>query len=192
MLPMKREELLEQVRLFTDKAHGEQMRKYSPERYIVHPIRVMKMVSEYIQDPAVLSAAILHDVLEDTAVSKQELKTFLYSLMADQQAEKALNIVVELTDIYTKENYPQYNRRKRKRLEADRIKKASAESHTIKYADIIDNVPEITEHDPDFAARFNAECLDLLYHMKKGVMELREKAFATVNDCMKVLKTNIQ
>lgn len=189
---MKREELLEQVRLFTDKAHGEQMRKYSPERYIVHPIRVMKMVSEYIQDPAVLSAAILHDVLEDTAVSKQELKTFLYSLMVDQQAEKALNIVVELTDIYTKENYPQYNRRKRKRLEADRIKKASAEAHTFKYADIIDNVPEITEHDPDFAARFNAECLDLLYHMKKGVMELREKAFATVNDCMKVLKTNIQ
>ena len=178
--------------MFTDRSHGEQMRKYSPERYIVHPMRVMKMVSEYTQDPSVLSAAILHDVLEDTAVSKQELKTFLYSLMEDHQADKALNIVVELTDIYTKENYPEYNRRKRKRLEADRIWKASGESHTIKYADIIDNVPEITANDPDFAARFLVECRDLLFHMKKGVKELREKAFTTIDDCMQKLKIKIQ
>lgn len=189
---MSKEEIIEQVRLFTDHSHGEQKRKYSPERYIVHPMRVMEMVAEYTQDPAVLSAAILHDVLEDTAVTKHELKTFLNSLMEDHQADKAFRIVLELTDIYTSENYPHYNRRKRKRLEAERIKKTSSESHTIKYADIIDNVPEITEHDPDFAVRFLAECMDLLYHMKKGVMELREKAFATVNDCMQVLKTNIQ
>lgn len=188
---MKREEILEQVRLFTDRSHGEQMRKYSPERYIVHPMRVMKMVSEYNQDTAMLTAAILHDVLEDTAVSKHELKTFLYTLMEGHQADRAFNLVVELTDIYTKNNYPQYNRRKRKRLEADRIKKTSGESHTIKYADIIDNVPEITVHDPDFAALFVVECKDLLFHMRKGVVELRERAFTTVDDCMQKLKINI-
>ncbi|MGN6567929.1 MAG: hypothetical protein ACTHJ0_08255 [Flavipsychrobacter sp.] len=34
---------LEEVIAFADKAHGSQMRKYTPERYIVHPIRVMEL-----------------------------------------------------------------------------------------------------------------------------------------------------
>lgn len=56
------EEVLEQIRDFADKAHGEQMRKYTPERYIVHPVRVMKICREYTDDITVLAAALLHDV----------------------------------------------------------------------------------------------------------------------------------
>ena len=34
------EDILLKVKDFADRAHGEQMRKYTPERYIVHPERL--------------------------------------------------------------------------------------------------------------------------------------------------------
>ena len=69
--------ILASVRSFADEAHGEQVRKYSDERYIQHPIRVMETVQDYIADVPVLAAALLHDVLEDTSVTKRELSQFL-------------------------------------------------------------------------------------------------------------------
>src|SRR5690606_23122807 len=96
------------------KAHGEQLRKYTPDRYIVHPIRVMLICQEYTDDIAMLSAALLHDVLEDTPVQKDELKGFLMTVMSPEQAITTLKYVVELTDVFTKKDYPALNRRKRK------------------------------------------------------------------------------
>ena len=74
-------ETLRKVAEFADRAHGDQMRKYTPARYIVHPLRVMETVREYSQDEAVLAAAILHDVLEDTSTKKKEMREFLYTEM---------------------------------------------------------------------------------------------------------------
>src|SRR4051794_3678874 len=133
------------------------MRKYTPERYIVHPIRVMETCKKYTNDITMLAAALLHDVLEDTSVTKDELKAFLLSLMSEKDATKTVQLVEELTDVFIKENYPTWNRKKRKRFEAKRLEKVSAEAQTIKYADIIDNAPEITEKDCDFAQRFIPE-----------------------------------
>ncbi|WP_297333190.1 hypothetical protein [Flavobacterium sp.] len=39
---MTKEEILHRIREYADDAHGSQMRKYTPERYIVHPVRVME------------------------------------------------------------------------------------------------------------------------------------------------------
>ena len=39
------EEVLKQVEQYADRAHSDQRRKYSPERYIVHPVRVMKFAA---------------------------------------------------------------------------------------------------------------------------------------------------
>lgn len=64
---------LYKIQQFADNAHGEQMRKYSDERYIVHPIRVMETCSAYTDKIQILAAALLHDVLEDTPVSEMEL-----------------------------------------------------------------------------------------------------------------------
>jgi (p)ppGpp synthase/HD superfamily hydrolase len=75
------EEILQQVRDFADKAHGGQMRKYTPERYIVHPVRVMNICREYTSDVTILAAALLHDVIEDTPVKKEEIREFLLTLL---------------------------------------------------------------------------------------------------------------
>jgi (p)ppGpp synthase/HD superfamily hydrolase len=137
----------------------------------------------------VLAAAILHDVLEDTSTTPAQIKVFLSTIMNETDTDHTLDLVIELTDVYTKHHYPKFNRRKRKGMEADRIELISAEAQTIKYADILDNSREIAEHDPDFAPVFLRECRMLLQKMKKGNANLREKAIEVLRQEIKQLKT---
>lgn len=174
--------MLEAITHFADMAHGDQMRRYTPERYIVHPVRVMKICSEYTSDMAVLAAALLHDVLEDTPVTAGEITSFLTGLLGDPLAKRTLQLVIELTDVYTKDNYPKWNRRKRKEKEVQRLGTTSAEAQTIKYADIIDNASEIITADPDFARVFVHECRAIVNSMSKGIPALHERALKTMAD----------
>jgi guanosine-3',5'-bis(diphosphate) 3'-pyrophosphohydrolase len=173
---MEAREILEQVIAFTDRAHAEQMRKYTPDRYIVHPVRVMELLKEYTSDISVLAAAIMHDVLEDTPVKEEEIRRFLRTFMDERTAERTVSLVVELTDVYIKADYPQLNRRKRKDMEVERMARTSPDAQTIKYADIIDNCREIVTHDPSFARVFLRECSNLLRKMRGGNQELHKKA----------------
>lgn len=174
-------EILQTVEAFTDRAHGDQMRKYAPQdRYIVHPMRVMRLCEAYTQSLPVLAAAILHDVLEDTDVTKSELSAFLSNIMPARDAERTLQLVVELTDVYVKENYPEWNRRKRKAAELKRIVQNSPDAQTIKYADILDNCQGMSEQETDFAPVFLRECRQLLKSMEKGNPELKARAEAVV------------
>ena len=179
--------ILQKIIAFADKSHGEQLRRYEPDRYIVHPVRVMETCKEYTDDITVLAAAVLHDVLEDTPVTKEELYAFLITLMTADEVKKTIHLVEELTDVYIKSEYPQLNRKRRKNKEADRLEKTSAEAQTIKYADIIDNAPEIAEKDVDFAKRFLPEYRALLKKITKGDPDLYERAKETVNKCISSL-----
>lgn len=182
--------ILEKVKSFAGEAHKEQKRKYSPEPYIVHPIRVMEICSKYTDNVSILSAALLHDVLEDTSVTDDELAEFLNSLMPKEAAAKTLKLVVELTDVYIKKDYPKWNRRKRKSMEVERIEKTSPESQTIKYADIIDNSTEIVHEDPDFARVYLHECRTLLRKTDKGNPELYQRTVETIQACLERLDPN--
>jgi len=183
------EEALEKIRDFADKAHGSQLRKYTPERYIVHPVRVMEICLSYTKNVSVLAAALLHDVLEDTSVKEEEMLSFLAGILGHDEGVKTVKLVVELTDIYTKQNYPKWNRKKRKSKESQRIEASSAEAQTIKYADIIDNCKEIVEYDPEFAWVFIKECKGLLMKMLKGDADLYKLAVSTVKDCIARLES---
>lgn len=174
------EPVLEKIAAFADQAHGDQQRKYADERYIQHPLRVMQTCRHYGYSLPVLAAAILHDVLEDTDTTPQRIMKFLSTVMNKTDADKTLALVIELTDIYTKEQYPRMNRRERKTNEANRIEGISAEAQTIKYADIIDNAIGIAEHDADFAPVFLKECRRLLEKMQNGNKELRKEAMEIV------------
>lgn len=183
------DEILEQIKNFADEAHGNQQRKYSTERYIVHPVRVMKICEEYDNRTEVLAAALLHDVLEDTSKTEQELYRFLCDTLHPQQADRALLLVIELTDVYTKKAYPNWNRKKRKQKETERLSDTSAEAQTIKYADIIDNTNEIVVFDRHFAPKFLKECLHILELADKGNKSLRKMATDRVLSGLELLRS---
>jgi guanosine-3',5'-bis(diphosphate) 3'-pyrophosphohydrolase len=176
-------ETLEAIIKFTDNAHGEQMRKYTDERYIVHPVRVMQTCQQYSHDPALLAAALLHDVLEDTPVTESEIRSFLSSHLSADETNKAVQYVVELTDVFIKKKFPRMNRQKRKEKEADRLSRVSAEAQTIKYADIMDNAVNIVLHDQNFGSRYLKESQMILDVMQKGHPVLYERALHTVKEC---------
>ena len=61
---------------FSETAHRGQFRK-SGEPYITHPLAVASILSQWRLDAQGLAAALLHDVMEDTSVTKSELETDL-------------------------------------------------------------------------------------------------------------------
>ena len=180
-------EILKYIKEFTDRSHGQQVRKYSGERYIVHPVRVMETVREFNDDVAVLCAALLHDVLEDTPVTAHELESALVEVLDTEDAQRTLRFVIELTDILIKKYFPRMKRTLRKQKEVERLSSVSPEAQTIKYADIIDNVTDIVKQDADFAPVFVREAKAMLTAMTDGTPELRKRALALVDKCLLTL-----
>lgn len=76
MAPRCKAEDLENIqRAYTlaREAHGDQKRS-SGEPYITHPLQVAMMLAELNLDPPTVIAALLHDVVEDTSVSLDEVQ----------------------------------------------------------------------------------------------------------------------
>jgi RelA/SpoT family (p)ppGpp synthetase len=67
---------------FSDAAHQGQFRK-SGEPYIHHPVAVAEILSQWQLDGQTLCAALLHDVVEDTAVSKDDIAARFGKPVAD-------------------------------------------------------------------------------------------------------------
>lgn len=70
--PSADEGLINKAYIFTIKAHGEQKR-HSGDPYFAHPIEVAGILANLHLDVASICTALLHDVLEDTDVTREEL-----------------------------------------------------------------------------------------------------------------------
>lgn len=153
---------------FAMEAHYGQTRKYDGLPYIVHPIAVMTILREYTEDEDLLIAAVLHDTVEDTAVTLEDIENHFGYRVSD--------IVYGLTDIYTKEAYPEYNRAQRKRLEALRLGNEVYEVQLIKVCDITHNTSDIVKADPGFAKKYVEEKKFLLEQLTKAPVAIIERA----------------
>ena len=125
-------------------------------------------------------SAILHDVLEDTPMSENELWMELLTIVDTQMANDVIKLVRELTDVYTTENFPDFNRKARKEMESMRMGNISPRSQTIKYADLLDNGEDIMKNDPKFGELYLKEKRDILKYMNKGDQELYQKCLGMV------------
>ena len=122
---------------FAAQKHRDQRRKdkeVSP--YINHPISVAKIISEIgnIEDPEVLAAALLHDTIEDTETTVDEL--------IDNFGERVCSLVQEVTD---DKSLPKMERKQRQIEHAKEISEGAA---LIKLGDKISNVTDITNTPP--------------------------------------------
>lgn len=135
--------------IFATQAHEGQMRKYNMQPFILHPLRVMAAVAEETDDEDMLVAAVLHDAVEDTDITIEEIEKRFKGRVAE--------FVYNLTNQYTKEKHPNLNRLARKELEIERLAFITPEAALIKSKDIEDNTRHIEAENPEFAETYCVE-----------------------------------
>jgi (p)ppGpp synthase/HD superfamily hydrolase len=146
---------IEKVREFALAKHGEQKRKYDGAPYIQHLDNVAGILVEHgYDDPTLIAAALLHDTVEDTPTTVQEL--------VDEFGEEIAELVYWLTDT------EKGNRKARALQSAWRLARAPRNAKLIKLADIIDNGSTIMKHDPKFGPVFLAEKRLILQKMDES------------------------
>ena len=77
---------------FALERHKGQKRKGTGEPYIVHPERVVCILALFIDDPDLLSAAILHDVVEDSYTTIQEVYDIFGYIIGDLVGELTTDV----------------------------------------------------------------------------------------------------
>ncbi len=165
-------DLINRAKDFAHWAHDavEQKRKYTGEPYWHHTDAVAALVEEDGGTDEMIAAAHLHDTLEDVepvlikqgrVADLRKFQTVFYDFPAPVR-----DMVVELTHLYTAEEYPTWSRAERKNAEADRLGSVSNNSKTIKVYDLIHNTVSIVEYAPEFAKVYLREKADLLRQLK--------------------------
>jgi len=112
--------------------HRHQKRKgIIPIPFINHPIKVASLILNRINNPGleIVQAALLHDTLEDTKTTLEELR--------EKFGLRVAEIVNELTDNMSQPYYV------RKKLQIEKASKLSYEARCVKIADKISNVNDI-------------------------------------------------
>lgn len=157
--------LISQARDFAIARHAYQTRKYTGEPYHVHLSGVADLVASVPHTPQMIAAAWLHDTVEDTGTTGEEILQLFGSLIA--------SYVAALTDPLTPADG---NRAFRKACYRNRIADAAPECKTIKLADLIDNTGSIVKHDPKFAKVYLREKAELLEVLRDGDRTLWDRA----------------
>ena len=147
---------------FAKNAHSGQVRKYTGEPYVSHPIAVSKYLKLWHGESTdeMICAAILHDTVEDTDVTNFDIFTAFGSEVA--------TLVKWLTDISCPEDG---NRAARKLKDRLHTRDAPFEAQLIKCADLIHNSKSIIRYDQSFAKVYLKEkrlTLDLMSDKTKG------------------------
>lgn len=86
--------MIEKAIAFATQAHEGQVRKGTARPFILHPLEVGKIVATMTEDEEVISAAILHDTIEDCesvteAVIRREFTGRVASLVAQESEDKS-------------------------------------------------------------------------------------------------------
>jgi guanosine-3',5'-bis(diphosphate) 3'-pyrophosphohydrolase len=122
---------------FAAHKHKDQRRKDAEATpYINHPIGLAEVLHTDggVRDPVVIAAALLHDTIEDTETSYDELRGFF--------GEEVADTVVELTDTKF------LGKEARKRLQVAKAARASERARQVKLADKICNLRDILASPP--------------------------------------------
>ncbi len=128
---------------FAAQRHSGQTRKGNTKSpYINHPIKVVSLLIDFQEnDSNLLSAAALHDVIEDTARGDREIQQ-LEKIIEEKFGNKVLSIIWEVTD----DKQLPFKERKQKQIQD--TPNLSHEAKKIKIADKICNLTDLKEDPP--------------------------------------------
>ena len=156
---------------FASKAHEGQFRKGTKRPYIVHPIEVGDIVASMTRDEEVISAAILHDTIEDCQgitreILDEEFTPRVASMVAQESEDKSRTWM------------------ERKGATIRRLKDADREIQIIGLADKLSNMRDINRDYPvvgeELWNRFRMKDKDTIGWYYKGVRDALAKDFAGI------------
>ena len=128
-----------QAASFAAKKHRGQQRKGAVEEpYINHPLEVANLLANVgkVEDYDILIAALLHDTIEDTETTKEEI--------AELFGKRVSAMVLEVTD---DKSLPKAERKQKQIEHAPHL---SIGAKQIKLADKSSNIRDVIENPPDF------------------------------------------
>jgi len=161
--------LIERASTFARNAHIAQFREWTGEPYWNHLHEVAELVRNSGLPDDVVAAAYLHDTIEDTKVTFQDLETHFGLVIAE--------MVLMVTDISIGTGY---GRAVRKRMDCRYLAGASSYGQSIKLADLISNSGSVVECNPKFAGIYLPEKRALLEVLINGRYSLYVKAQETL------------
>jgi guanosine-3',5'-bis(diphosphate) 3'-pyrophosphohydrolase len=127
---------LKAVHFAADKHRSQRRKDAAQSPYIDHPIEVAQLLWEVggVRDAAVIVAALLHDTIEDTETTREEL--------GDRFGPEVLSLVLELTDNKS------LDKAERKRLQIANAPHKSAAAKLIALADKCCNLRDLLHSPP--------------------------------------------
>lgn len=132
---------------FARRAHEGQRRKYTARPYIEHPARVAGRVAAHPRaTEAMVAAAFLHDVVEDTTHTSADIEAVF--------GPEVAWLVGELTNPSRDSKAP---RKARKQMDIEHLATVSREAKIIKILDRIDNLRDMRDAPIGFRRLYCAE-----------------------------------
>ncbi|MBR3406101.1 MAG: bifunctional (p)ppGpp synthetase/guanosine-3',5'-bis(diphosphate) 3'-pyrophosphohydrolase [Bacteroidales bacterium] len=128
-------ELLDRAILFAVKAHAGTERRGKGFPYIVHPMEAMEIVATITPDQELLAAAALHDTVEDTNVTIEEIR--------DQFGERVANLVAAESDAFIEGKSEEETWHARKQAAMDRLAAAPHDAKIVALGDKLSNMRAI-------------------------------------------------
>lgn len=168
---------------FAFKAHFGMLRKDSDVPYIVHPIDVASILMKNGASEEVVAAGLLHDVIEDTGVTKDQI--------SKQFGEDVAELVYWATEPEQPRDDPDKKKtwKPRKAVTIEKIKKADREMKILSCADKLFNIRDtIEDHNRCGDAcweKFNASREDIAWYYR-SCWELSGQVRGTSLICLNI------
>lgn len=128
-------ELLDRAIVFAVKAHANTERRGKGYPYIVHPLEAVEIVATMTADQELLTAAVLHDTVEDTEVTVEQLKA--------EFGERIASLVADESDVMPEGMTEEDSWHQRKQAAIDRLSKASHDAKMVALGDKLSNMRAI-------------------------------------------------
>lgn len=128
-------ELLDRAIVFAVKAHANTERRGKGYPYIIHPLEAVEIVATMTPDQELLAAAVLHDTVEDTEVTVEQLRA--------EFGERVASLVADESDVMPEGMTEEDSWHQRKQAAIDRLSKASHDAKMVALGDKLSNMRAI-------------------------------------------------
>ncbi|MCR5532452.1 MAG: HD domain-containing protein [Paludibacteraceae bacterium] len=128
-------DLFDRAAVFAIRAHHNTERRGKGFPYIIHPMEAVEIVATITTDPELLAAAALHDTIEDTDVTVEQIRA--------EFGERIANLVHAESDQFTEGVSEEDSWHDRKQAAIDRLAAAPHDAKIVAMGDKLSNMRAI-------------------------------------------------